>query len=702
VAYNSVGNLLFYNAAGQQITGGSINSSPIAAYIAGSASTGSGKAQLYIVAPQSANPATWTSKVSDNGAATTNPITSGAPSNLENLTTPVYAGTAADNSISTYLTVNGDDPSNPDPGYFQLRVYTGGTTFNSADIYVDTTNDTWTLAYSYDAFGGGTSSVPTPVGTSVSLSTTAGTTGLAGTAVPLTATVADADGSSPAGGTVQFYAGGHSVGLPVTVSGDTANYTYPTTAADEPGDSFTAQFTPASGTNYSVSPTSNPVLFGVTAPVATNTVLTASPTSPVITGTSVTFTAKVTDTDASTPTGTITFNDGSTPLDSTVSLTDVSGTYEAQYTTNSLSVATHSLNAVYNAPTGYASSTGALSFQVTPSGDTTSTALAVSPTQVGPGAPVAFSATVSDTVPADISDVPTGTVQFTINGANVGGPVTLNGQGVATANVTAAISGSGWSAYVNGVADNEISAVFTPNSSEFQTSNSGNVEVFVTATGYGSDTNANGTGNIQTSVAPGTLTISTPWTTTNPFKLGALQLQGSDSEYKASANFGNPSSTGSLTANGGVEITDTGIGNQSWTASASVTDFTDGAATPGSADVINGQNLSFTGATVGAISGNDYVAAPSSAPGVIPITPDNAINTLPNSFPYGSSVAGSDGLSNGEHVIATSTSSPTQHEIASSGAAGAGSVFIDGVLTLVAPTSVNAGSYTATLTFTAV
>jgi hypothetical protein len=228
------------------------------------------------------------------------------------------------------------------------------------------------------------------------------------------------------------------------------------------------------------------------------------------------------------------------------------------------------------------------------------------------------------------------------------------------------------------------------------------VEVFVTATGYGSDTNANGTGNIQTSVAPGTLTISTPWTTTNPFKLGALQLQGSDSEYKASANFGNPSSTGSLTANGGVEITDTGIGNQSWTASASVTDFTDGAATPGSADVINGQNLSFTGATVGAISGNDYVAAPSSAPGVIPITPDNAINTLPNSFPYGSSVAGSDGLSNGEHVIATSTSSPTQHEIASSGAAGAGSVFIDGVLTLVAPTSVNAGSYTATLTFTAV
>ena len=46
--------------------------------------------------------------------------------------------------------------------------------------------------------------------------------------------------------------------------------------------------------------------------------------------------------------------------------------------------------------------------------------------------------------------------------------------------------------------------------------------------------------------------------------------------------------------------------------------------------------------------------------------------------------------------------STPQHTIATSGTAGTGSVYIDGILTLVAPTSANPGTYTATLTFTAV
>jgi hypothetical protein len=267
--YGAVGGVLFYNAAGQQITGGSITSGPIAAYAEGTASTGGLKVQLAIALPAASDPAGWNDYPESN-ASSSFPITTGAPSNLEHVTTgPVYTGSASDQSLSSFLTEY-TDGGDPDPGYYQVRLYTfgsgaNGTEFNAADIYVDTTNDTWTLAYSYDAYGGGTTSVPTPVGNSVNLTTTAGTKGQAGTKVPLTATVTDADGSTPAGGTVQFFANGIGFGTPITVTGDTAGATYTTTTADEPSDSFTAKFTPASGTNYANS-TSNTLVFDVTAP----------------------------------------------------------------------------------------------------------------------------------------------------------------------------------------------------------------------------------------------------------------------------------------------------------------------------------------------------------------------------------------------------------------------------------------------------
>jgi Bacterial Ig-like domain (group 3) len=694
--YGSVGGLEFFNSAGQQITGGTIpstGSGPIAAYIEGTGSTGGIKVRVDIALPAGSDPSGW-SHDQESNVATSFPLASGAPSNLENVSTgPVYTGSSSDTSLAQFFSTFSDG-SNPDAGYYQVRLYTTGTgslgtEFNSADILVNLTNDTWTLAYP----------VPTAVSTSVGVSTTAGSAGVAGTQVPLKATVSDADGSSPAGGTVQFFDGATAIGSPQTVTGSTATYTYTTQASDEPSASFTAKFTPATGANYTGS-TSTTLSFGVTPAIATTTTLTASPDTPVTTGTSVTLTAKVSDSDSSAPTGTVTFSDGSTVLSANVALTNVSGTYEATYgPTTSLSVATHSLKAAYNAPSGYANSTGNLSFQVTPSGDATNTALAVSPTQqVAPGASLTFTATVSDK--ADSSQVPSGSVQFAINGTNVGSSVTLDDQGVASAVVSAAAGSAPWTAYANGVADDEVSASFTPSAGADQPSTSGNVEVFVAAGGYGSDTNGNGSGNITTSSAPGTLTISTPWTTANPFQLGQLQLQNGGTEYKASANFGNPGDTTSLNANGGVLVADTGIGNQTWTASASVTDFTDGSASPGPNDVINSQNLEFTGATVGAISGNDYVAAGGSPPpGTVQISANNVVNTLPNGFPYGSAATGSDGLSNGVHGGAGTL---TQHTIATSGAAGAGSVYIDGVLTLLAPTSASPGTYTATLTFTAV
>jgi Bacterial Ig-like domain (group 3) len=406
--YGSVGGLLFFNAAGQQVTGGAIPSTgpgSLAAYIEGTGSTGGIKVRVEIALPSASDPSGW-SHDTESFVSTNFPVTSSAPSNLENVSTgPVYTGSSSDTGLAQFFSTFSDG-SNPDAGYYQVRLYTSGsgslgTEFNSADILVDLTNDTWTLAYP----------VPTAVSTSVGVTTTVGSTGVVGTQVPLTATVTDTDGSSPAGGTVQFFDGATAIGSPQTVAGTTATYTYTTQASDEPNASFTAQFTPATGANYTGS-TSSALSFGVTAPaVPTTTTLSASPPTSASYGTPVTFTATVSDSDSSVPTGTVAFKDGNTVLAATQPLSLVSGHYQATFTTSTpLSVANHTIAAVYNAPSGFATSNDDLSYTV--NGVGTSTTLTASPASPEPaGQSVTFTATVSDTD----SSVPTGSVTFEDN-----------------------------------------------------------------------------------------------------------------------------------------------------------------------------------------------------------------------------------------------------------------------------------------------
>jgi hypothetical protein len=129
-----------------------------------------------------------------------------------------------------------------------------------------------------------------------------------------------------------------------------------------------------------------------------------------------------------------------------------------------------------------------------------------------------------------------------------------------------------------------------------------------------------------------------------------------------------------------VTITDTGIGNADWTASAQVNNF----AGPGGA-VINGQNLTFTSVHPVYISGNAYQA---SGTGTIPVATNDVTNSPPGGYPYGPLATGTDGLYGTAHAFADTT------------IPGGGEVNIFGVLTLNAPTSTPAGTYTATLTFT--
>jgi fibronectin type III domain protein/Big-like domain-containing protein len=281
--YGSVGGLLFYNSLGQQITGGSTTSSPFAAYVRGATSTGGVKAQLYFALPAASDPSGWTTFTLGN-AATFFPNAS-APSNLSSGSQPVFTGASTEQTLSAFAAEN-PDGGNPDAGYYQIQMFTSGsgangTVENAADILIDTTNNTWTLAYSYNQFTGGTASTPSPVGTATVLSSATSSPVSVGQAVDLKATVTDNDGSSPDGGTVQFYEKVGSgtvtaIGSPVTVSGGTATFDYTTVSGDAGSDNYTAIFTPNAGTNYSVSD-SNSLPFTVNGGGAT---VPGAPTSP--------------------------------------------------------------------------------------------------------------------------------------------------------------------------------------------------------------------------------------------------------------------------------------------------------------------------------------------------------------------------------------------------------------------------------------
>ena len=171
---------------------------------------------------------------------------------------------------------------------------------------------------------------------------------------------------------------------------------------------------------------------------------------------------------------------------------------------------------------------------------------------------------------------------------------------------------------------------------------------------------------VNVSIPAGTLTISTPYTATNPFQLGTAVLSPSDGDYSASAPFGN-----ATTPSNGVTITDTSAGDQPWTA------------IPGDGDQIHRR-----------LKRRDQWAEPDlhRSHSVLHngqrfAEPDVVTTDVTNTAVYPPTATGSDGLAGGPHRFATAAN-------------GDGSVYIYGLLTLTAPSSTPAGLYTATLTFT--
>ncbi len=157
--------------------------------------------------------------------------------------------------------------------------------------------------------------------------------------------------------------------------------------------------------------------------------------SPSVYGQPVTFTAtvSVSGPGAGAPSGTITFADGATPLGT---FPVNSGTnFQASVTTSSLSVSQHAITATYSGDGNFLGSNSSVIQKVNRAQTSTVVVSSNNPAQTGQ--PVTFSATVLPVAPG--AGLPTGTVRFSVNGANLGGPVTLSG-GAATSPEFASLS----------------------------------------------------------------------------------------------------------------------------------------------------------------------------------------------------------------------------------------------------------------------
>src|SRR5207244_6040996 len=136
-------------------------------------------------------------------------------------------------------------------------------------------------------------------------------------------------------------------------------------------------------------------------------------------GQSVTYTATVTSA-AGTPTGNVTFLDGTTGIGSGA----LNGSGIATFSTTSLSLGSHIITARYENSQNYSTSTSSAVNQVVLAASTTTLTSSANPSTLGQS--VTLTATVTSG-----SGTPTGSATFTIDGSNVG-PVTLNASGVAT------------------------------------------------------------------------------------------------------------------------------------------------------------------------------------------------------------------------------------------------------------------------------
>ena len=290
----------------------------------------------------------------------------------------------------------------------------GVATFTTTTLAVGTRSIT--AVYGGNAtFSGSTSAVLSQVvsqGPSTVALTSALNPSTYGQSVTFSATVSAASGTPT--GTVTFKNGTAVLGS-ATLAGGVATFTTTTLAVG------TRSITAVYGGNATFSGSTSAVLSQVVSQ-GPSTVALTSALNPSTYGQSVTFSATVSAA-SGTPTGTVTFKNGTAVLGSATLAGGV-----ATFTTTTLAVGTESITAVYGGTATFSGSTSAVLSQVVSQGPSTvALTSALNPSTYGQS--VTFSATVSAA-----SGTPTGTVTFK-NGTAVLGSATLAG-GVATFTTT--------------------------------------------------------------------------------------------------------------------------------------------------------------------------------------------------------------------------------------------------------------------------
>jgi hypothetical protein len=298
----------------------------------------------------------------------------------------------------------------------------GQATFTTATLSV--TSHSITASYGGDSSFGASASAAlaqmvAPASTSTTV-TTPVTLSAFGQAVTFTATVmAGAPGAGTPTGTVTFQDGTTTLGTGTLNAARQATFT--TSALSAGAHAVTASYN-GSG-NFGAS--TSAALTQTVTPASTTTTITSSPSSSV-SGRAVTFTAtvRVSAPGAGTPTGTVTFLDGTTTLGTGT----LNAARQAMFATTLLAVGTHSITAVYGGDSSFnASTSSALTETVNKAATATTVTSPVNPSAIGQA--VTFTATV--TVSAPGAGTPTGTVTFR-DGATTLGTGTLNGSGQAT------------------------------------------------------------------------------------------------------------------------------------------------------------------------------------------------------------------------------------------------------------------------------
>jgi hypothetical protein len=233
---------------------------------------------------------------------------------------------------------------------------------------------------------------------------------------------------------------------------------------------------------------------------------------------------------------------------------------------------------------------------------------------------------------------PVGTVSFLDGATNIGSAPVSSG----VAAITTSALGAG---------AHSLTCAFA-GTAPYQNSTSAAVPANYTQAGATPDDQT-----VTVTIPQGVLTITTPYTPTAPLSLGTAVLDSADSTYSASATFGTASA-------GYITITDTRSGNLGWAASLVSGAFSNGSSS------FPGSHAGLTGLSAVQVAGNALQASNVALTNHAPFT--DGLGTLKQ---FASYAAG----------LPTGTANIT------------GTFGVDQV-----PTSITPGTYTATVTFTAV